>query len=193
MKHLILICGLLVAGNCGAQILALPYDSITGRINYKQITEVPNGKQDQVFTNAWRWLQKKYGPAVDTILVMDKEHGRIVVHATVNQALTLKGTEHKAYLEHLVTINAKDNKCLVQISDLKFKEHFDATEFSSAGWKEVPLEGVVLGVMNGRFGEANSKAYVKFLISEDISIKAIMDSFDAFVFDADALQATRDK
>jgi hypothetical protein len=189
MKQLILIPAILCICLCRAQNLALPYDSVTGRINYKQITELAPSPQDRIFSNAWRWLEKKYSPAVDSILTIDKASGHIVVKATLTEALTLAGTEHKAYLQHLLTIDAKDNKCRIQVSDLKFKEYFEATEFSNAGWKEVPIEGIVLGLMNDRFGGENSKAYKKFLIAEDVSIKAILDSFDEFLLQADAAKA----
>ncbi len=51
MRKLLIIPALLIAGICFGQNLELPYDTITGRIDYKQITELSNGTQDVIFSN----------------------------------------------------------------------------------------------------------------------------------------------
>ena len=185
MRHLLLITIVLFTGACFGQNLVFPYDSITGRINYKQITELQSTSQDLAFSNALRWLEKKYKPAIDTVLLMDKEGGKIVIKASVREALKLTESNQESYLEHVITIEAKSAKCRIQVSDLKFREYLEATEFSNAGWKEIPIEGIILGLVKDRFGANNAKVYKKFLVAEDISIKAILESFDQFLVQND--------
>jgi Domain of unknown function (DUF4468) with TBP-like fold len=185
MRKLLIIPALLFAGICFGQNLELPYDTITGRLDYKQITQLSKGSQDAIFSNVLHWLDKKYKPLIDTVNLMDKTNGHIVLTATLTEALNLPATSQESYLEHMMTIDVKGNKCRMQMSDLRFKEYFPETEFTKACWKDVPIEGIVLGMMNDKFCSANAKAYKKYLIAEDIEMKAIMQSLDQFLLAAD--------
>ncbi len=113
----------------------------------------------------------------------------MVLTATLAEALNLPGTNQESYLEHMITIDVKGNKCRMQMSDLRFKEYFPATEFTKACWKDVPIEGIVLGMMNDKFHAADARAYKKYLIAEDIEMKAIMQSLDQFLLAADKTNA----
>jgi hypothetical protein len=190
MRKLLIIPALLIVGICFGQKLELPYDTITGRIDYKQVTELSAGSQDLIFSNVLHWLDKKYKPVIDTVVLMDKTSGHMVLTATLAEALSLPGTNQESYLEHMMTIDVKGNRCRMLISDLRFKEYFPATEFTKACWKDVPIEGIVLGMMNDKFHAADEKAYKKYLIAEDIEMKAIMQSLDQFLLDADKTNAT---
>lgn len=185
MNRLLLIPAILLASVCFGQQITLPYDTITGRINYKQITELNYTNKDKVFSSALRWLEKRYKPAIDTMILVDKDSGKIVLKATVTEALRLPGTNQESYLEHVVSFDAKDNKCRMQISDLHFKEYFPATEYSPAGYKDVPMEGIIVGLLKDKFCSVNTVAYKKYIIAEDISIKAIMESFDQYLIQND--------
>lgn len=115
MKYLLLLCLLAGGLRAAGQVSPLPVDSLTHKVTYQGVVQVPGATQAELYSRAREWFAVTFGSAKAVLEMDDRTAGKLI------------GRENGGYMQHFlgqdtpVTVWRTVN---IQVKDGRFKYVF---------------------------------------------------------------------
>ena len=180
MKKLLLLCALsfaTVTARAQAARPLLPVDSLTHKVTYQGVVQVPGASQADLYVRAREWFATSFGSAKAVLEMDDKEAGKLIGNAHGEYMQRFMGRESPTTLWRTINIQVKDGRFKYTISNFATgtnKAQADArpvelaitpAAFDKSG-KLVPyMESMLSGI------QASAEAQVKSLLIAMASAK----------------------
>jgi len=154
----------------------IPIDTSTGKVSYTEIVYADSVSKKGLFDRAVEWVALNYKSANDVIQLKNEETGKIIAKGLFSEYLSLMGglTVFDCSIYHTITIDTKEGRVRMQITDLYEKHYAPATQYSSGRWVETPIEDEINP-------EYFARAYKDFISRVDKNIHSTLDSFLKYI------------
>jgi len=150
-----------------------------GKVEYKEVIEVPGVSKDELYLRAWEWLSKTFISSKNVIQMKDQEGGIIVGNATIQVSVKRVMMFPAGWINYTLTLNFKDGRYRCVINS--FVHDGTGSEFSngaSAGplTKDIPRKPKIFS--------KKEWARIKMQVDEEIN-KLIESMKAAMISDSD--------
>ena len=82
MKYIVLLCCLLACGRPAAgQVSPLPVDSLTHKVTYQGVVQVPGASQAELYSRAREWFAATFGSSKTVLEMDDRVSGKLIGRA----------------------------------------------------------------------------------------------------------------
>ena len=98
----------------------LPKDSISGKVSYQGVVQVPGATQATLYARAKKWMETAPGPTPLTIETQDATAGKITGKTSELVMQNLFGANVQVPLWRTITIQVKPGRFRYQITDFAF-------------------------------------------------------------------------
>ena len=78
MKHLFLLCLLACGLQAAGQVSPLPIDSLTHKVTYQGVVQVPGVTQAEMYSRAREWFAVTFGSAKAVLEMDDRTAGKLI-------------------------------------------------------------------------------------------------------------------
>ena len=109
-----------------AQLLPIPLDSATGRIQYAAVVPVPGASQVELYARAQLWFADTFASAKQVVQVADQEAGVLQGTAFYPLVLEVGGTHYVERLWYTVKLVLKDGRYKYEVTDLHLQAYPDS-------------------------------------------------------------------
>lgn len=103
-----------------AWVNPLPKDSISGKVSYQGVVQVPGATQATLYARAKKWMETAPGPVPMTIETQDATTGKITGKTSELVMQNLFGANVQVPLWRTITIQVKPGRFRYQITDFAF-------------------------------------------------------------------------
>jgi hypothetical protein len=103
-----------------AWVNPLPKDSISGKVSYQGVVQVPGATQTALYARAKKWMETAPGPTPLTIENQDAAAGKITGKTSELVMQNLFGANVQVPLWRTITIQVKPGRFRYQITDFAF-------------------------------------------------------------------------
>ena len=103
-----------------AWVNPLPKDSISGKISFQGVVQVPGATQAALYARAKKWMETTPGPTPLTIETQDATAGKITGKTSELVMQNLFGANVQVPLWRTITIQVKPGRFRYQITDFAF-------------------------------------------------------------------------
>jgi hypothetical protein len=103
-----------------AWVNPLPKDSISGKVSYQGVVQVPGATQAALYARAKKWMETAPGPTPLTIESQDATAGKITGKTSELVMQNLFGANVQVPLWRTITIQVKPGRFRYQITDFAF-------------------------------------------------------------------------
>jgi hypothetical protein len=103
-----------------AWVNPLPKDSISGKVSYQGVVQVPGATQAALYARAKKWMETAPGPTPLTIENQDATAGKITGKTSELVMQNLFGANVQVPLWRTITIQVKPGRFRYQITDFAF-------------------------------------------------------------------------
>ena len=123
-----------------AQLLPLPVDSATGRIQYTALVPVPGASQVELYARAQLWFADTFASAKQVVQVANQEAGVLQGTAFYPLVLEVGGTHYVQRLWYTVKLVLKDGRYTYEFTDFRLQAYPDPYAVVGAA---VPAEAAI--------------------------------------------------
>jgi hypothetical protein len=153
MKKILLVAGFFLCFTAGAQSLKnpLPIDSVTHKVTYQGVVEVPGVSKAELYSRAREWFANTFGSAKAVLEMDDKEAGKLIGNTNGTYLQRFMGSDVATVVWRHVNVQVKDGRFKYVFSD--FATGVDKTQAEAR-----PVE---LAIVPASFDKAgNPKPYM---------------------------------
>jgi hypothetical protein len=162
----------------------LPKDSITGKVSYQGVVQVPGATQAALYARAKKWFETAPGPVKPTIETNDPTAGKLSGKSSELVMQNFLGANVQVPLWRTITIQVKPGRFRYQITDFAFDsgkgqgavtpiENYltpNALTFDDAGYPKPVLQSTIEAIQ--RSGRQQATA-----IRQTLTGKAVDDNW----------------
>lgn len=110
MKHLLLLCLLACSLRAAGQVSPLPIDSITHKVTYQGVIQVPGASQAELYSRAREWFAVTFGSAKYVLEMDDRTAGKLIGRENGGYSQRIFGQDVVVTLWRTVNIQVKDGR-----------------------------------------------------------------------------------
>jgi len=158
----------------------LPKDSITGKVSYQGVVQVPGATQATLYARAKKWVDTAPGPTKVTIETEDATAGKIIGKTSELVMQNFLGANVQVPLWRTIIIQVKPGRFRYQITDFAFDsgkgqgavtpiENYltpNALTFDDAGYPKPVLQSTIEAIQ--RSGRQQATAIRQALTGKDV-------------------------
>jgi hypothetical protein len=119
MKKALFLCLTLLPLISWAQDIfqGIPRDSVSGKIVYEGVVQVPGASKQELYMRAQEWAVKTFRSAKDVLQVQDASGGRLIAKACYEKPYYILASRFVNYFWHTVKVDVKDGRYRYEITD----------------------------------------------------------------------------
>ena len=110
MKYLFLLCLLAFGLRAAGQASPLPIDSLTHKVAYQGVVQVPGATQAELYSRAREWFAVTFGSAKAVLEMDDQAAGKLIGRENGGFSQRLLGQESVVTVWRTVNIQVKDGR-----------------------------------------------------------------------------------
>jgi hypothetical protein len=129
------------AAVAAAQLLSLPLDSATGRIQYTAVVPVPEASQVELYARAQLWFADTFGSTRRVVQVADQAAGVLQGTAFYPLVLEVGGSRYPQQLWYTVKLVLKDGRYRYEFTDFYLQAYPDP--YAAVPAVAVPAEAAI--------------------------------------------------
>lgn len=162
----------------------LPKDSITGKVSYQGVVQVPGATQAVLYARAKKWFETAPGPVKPTIETNDQAAGKLIGKSSELVMQNFLGANVQVPLWRKITIQVKPGRFRYQITDFAFDsgkgqgavtpiENYltpNALTFDDAGYPKPVLQSTIEAIQRSGRQQATT-------IRQTLTGKAVDDNW----------------
>lgn len=99
----------------------LPIDE-QGKVTYQSVVQVDSTKKDELFKRARKWFTKTYNSSKDVLQINDPATGELSGKGYIFIQQTAMGVAHQTPLKHSITVEVKDARYRITVTDFIVEE-----------------------------------------------------------------------
>ena len=114
----LLLCALLACGlQAAAQVSPLPVDSITHKVTYQGVVQVPGASQAELYSRAREWFATTFGSAKAVLEMDDREAGKLIGNANGIYYQRFMRKDVETTLWRTINVQVKEGRFRYQITN----------------------------------------------------------------------------